>query len=90
MPKQYTTIARLYKKDGTAENLSLSVNDPAEINGWKLYQQSYDESKGKYSDVSILSLVKDPWLPVIYFGIFMLLAGIVNLFITGKPKKIAA
>ncbi|MFO7790725.1 MAG: cytochrome c biogenesis protein ResB [Bacteroidales bacterium] len=87
MPKQYTTIARLYKKDGTAENLSLSVNDPAEINGWKLYQQSYDESKGKYSDVSILSLVKDPWLPAIYFGIFMLLAGVVTLFITGKPKK---
>ncbi len=87
MPKQYTTAARLYKKDGTAENLSLSVNDPAEINGWKVYQQSYNEKKGKYSEISVLSLVKDPWLPVMYFGIFMLLAGILTLFISGKPKK---
>ncbi|MFP4663494.1 MAG: cytochrome c biogenesis protein ResB [Bacteroidales bacterium] len=87
MPKQYTTYARLYTKNDSAKNIRISVNDPAIVNGWKMYQQSYDESKGKYSDISVISLVKDPWLPVMYFGIFLLLTGVTILFITGKPKQ---
>ena len=88
MPRQYTTRARLYKKEGESRNVRIQVNKPAEINGWKVYQQSYDQRKGTYSDISVLSLVKDPWLPLMYFGIFMLMAGIVLMFVRGKPKSV--
>jgi hypothetical protein len=40
-----------------------------------IYQYGYDESMGKYSRQSVFELVRDPWLPLVYTGIFMLLAG---------------
>jgi hypothetical protein len=57
--------------------------------GWKLYQLSYDERFGKYSPTSTIELVKDPWLPVVYLGVFMMIAGAIYLFFIGnvKPKR---
>jgi hypothetical protein len=56
------------------------------IGGWKIYQYSYDTVRGKWSQYSVFELVIDPWLPVVYLGIFMLLAGSVFLFLSA-PKK---
>ena len=42
---------------------------------------------GKYSKTSVFELVRDPWLKVVYTGIFMLLAGALFLFIVGTPKS---
>lgn len=83
-PKYFTTKARVYPKYGENFNLSVNVNKPAKIGAYKIYQQSYDVSKGKYSEVSVLNLVKDPWLPIVYSGIFMLLAGAILLFAFGR------
>lgn len=66
-------------------SISVSVNHPSNLDGWKIYQSGYDN----YGDgaVSILSLVRDPWLPVVYTGIFMLMAGAVSLFMTKKTSR---
>jgi len=56
------------------------------IKGWKIYQVSYDQSKGKWSSLSILEAVNDPWLPAVYTGFFMMMAGAVLLFWLGKTK----
>jgi len=53
---------------------------------WMIYQYSYDDTMGKYSDTSVFELVRDPWLKIVYTGIFMLLAGALFLFFAG-PKK---
>ena len=38
--------------------------------------------------VSILELVRDPWLPAVYTGIYMLIAGaLFLLFITPRKKN---
>lgn len=63
------------------------VNKPIQYNGWKIYQQSYDEKKGAWSDYSLLELVYDPWLPVVYVGIYLLLGGSLLLFWVGKYRK---
>ncbi len=75
--------------DGDAEPflLTLEVNKPYKHQGWKLYQLSYDERMGKWSQVSVIEAVRDPWLPVVYFGIFLLLAGALYLFWIGKDIK---
>ena len=52
-----------------------------------MYQLSYDETKGKWSTVSVFELVRDPWLPVVYAGILMLLLGSVCLFIQAPGNK---
>lgn len=34
-----------------------------------------------------LRISDDPWLPVVYIGIFMLLIGAVGMFLTASRKK---
>jgi hypothetical protein len=62
----------------------IEVNHPLRIGTWKIYQMSYDREKGRWSTISIVEAVQDPWLPLIYTGIFMLLAGAIYLFWIGK------
>ena len=47
----------------------IQVNHPITVNGWKIYQTSYDEKLGRWSETSIVELVLDPWLPMVYAGI---------------------
>lgn len=86
-PKKYTSDVELFAKDGTIEKVSLEVNKPHKFKGWKIYQLSYDEAKGKWSEISVLELVRDPWLPVVYVGIFMVLIGSFYLFWVGNFRK---
>ncbi|MFW6020095.1 MAG: cytochrome c biogenesis protein ResB [Bacteroidales bacterium] len=87
-PKIYETTAQLYSKQGRNEKVNIKVNHPVKVNDWKIYQTSYDQSMGRYSKISILTLVKDPWLWVVYAGIFMLITGALGLFLYGKSYKI--
>ncbi len=85
--KKYTSQVTVYTEKGHTKEAEIEVNKPLSIENWKIYQYSYDQAKGKYSDVSVFELVRDPWLPVVYTGIFMLLAGALYLFIAGPKKK---
>ena len=62
------------------------MNKPLDVDGWKIYQLSYDENLGRWSDVSIFELVKDPWLPAVYCGIALMLAGAVIMFLKSGKK----
>jgi hypothetical protein len=85
-PEKYSSDIVI--EDGTAEiPLTLEVNKPYKHKGWKLYQLSYDERMGKWSVVSVIEAVRDPWLPVVYTGIFLLLAGALYLFWIGRDIK---
>ena len=53
----------------------IEVNHPIKVDGWKIYQVSYDERFGRWSELSVVELILDPWLPVVYIGIFILMAG---------------
>ena len=86
-PRRYSSDLVLYTKDGVKKPVTLEVNKPFQINGWKVYQQGYNERKGRWSELTILEIVKDPWLPVVYTGVFMLMAGAVMLFWSGRRKQ---
>ena len=66
---------------------TVEVNKPYEVDGWKIYQYGYDTQMGAKSQISILELVSDPWLPLVYTGIYMMLAGAVCMFILGGRRK---
>ncbi|MDD4778125.1 MAG: cytochrome c biogenesis protein ResB [Fermentimonas sp.] len=83
--KRYSSHVTLYTDEGNTEKAVIEVNKPLSVNNWMIYQYSYDDSKGKYSDTSVFELVYDPWLKFIYIGIAMLLAGAIYLFVAG-PK----
>ncbi len=85
--KKYTSHVQVFTKDGNTKAAAIEVNKPLRIANWTIYQLSYDESKGKYSDTSVFELVSDPWLPIVYAGIIMLIAGSFYLFIVGPKNK---
>lgn len=86
-PRRFASDVKIFTQAGTKLAATIEVNHPLKVEGWKIYQLSYDESKGKWSDVSVFELVYDPWLPVVYTGIWMLIAGAVCLFVTAAQKK---
>jgi hypothetical protein len=77
----YLSDVTAYTKSGLTLRDTIRVNKPLSIRGWKIYQYSYDEAMGSSSNISVFELVRDPWLPFVYLGIFMMLAGAVWLFV---------
>ena len=86
-PQRFASEVKIYTQEGTITEGTIEVNRPIEIEGWKIYQLSYDETKGRWSDVSVFELVRDPWLPVVYAGIIMMMAGAVCLFVSAQKRK---
>lgn len=87
-PRRFTSNVDIYTKSGLClKNVEIEVNKPLAADGWKIYQLSYDSTKGRWSDISVFELVRDPWLPFVYLGIFMLLGGALWLFVTAGGKK---
>ncbi|MFC2137866.1 cytochrome c biogenesis protein ResB [Bacteroidota bacterium] len=85
--KEYSSIVVIENiEKNTIDTATIEVNKPVKVNGWNLYQVGYDEKMGKWSSVSFLEVVFDPWLPVIYFGIFLLIAGAIYMIWIGKDK----
>ncbi len=86
-PQKFQSDIRIVTEEGQQMQTTLEVNQPFKLGGWKLYQLSYDSEKGRWSTLSVIELVRDPWIPVVYMGIFMLLAGSLFLFRDGTNKK---
>ncbi|NEX13509.1 MAG: cytochrome c biogenesis protein [Prosthecochloris sp.] len=74
-------------KDEDSRSVALEVNSPKSVMGWKLYQMGYDEKSGRWSSLSLVEGVKDPWLPAVYLGFFMIMAGNAIFFWKGIRKK---
>ncbi len=83
--KKYISTIEITDADGkTYKNKTILVNKPFKFSGYNIYQQSYEMSPDGLSKISILELVKDPWLSVIYVGLTMLFFGALLLFLLGK------
>ena len=90
MPKRFASDISVHTEDGKTVHGIVEVNKPLKVNGWKIYQYSYDVKKGPESAYSVFQLVKDPWIAWVYLGIFMMLAGALclMLFMAPKPVKV--
>ena len=86
-PKRFASEIQILTKSGKNIETTVDVNKPVEVEGWKIYQYGYDTQMGAMSQTSILELVSDPWLPLVYTGIYMMLGGAVCLFVLGKKTK---
>ena len=85
-PKRFASVIDIRTKKGEKYGATVDVNKPAEVEGWKIYQYGYDTSMGAQSNTSILEMVSDPWLPYVYAGIYMMLAGGVFMFVMGGRR----
>lgn len=87
-PKRFASDISVYTEDGKALSGTVEVNKPLKVNGWKIYQYGYDNALGSKSPYSVFMLVKDPWLPAVYTGIFLMLAGALCLMLFMAPKPV--
>lgn len=85
-PKRFASEVNILTKSGKNIHTTIDVNKPAEVDGWKIYQYGYDTAAGVNSQISIFELVRDPWLPLVYTGIGMMLAGALCLFILSQRR----
>lgn len=86
-PRRFASAVSVYTQSGLSIADTIEVNRPLRVEGWKIYQLSYDETKGRWSDVSVFELVRDPWLPGVYVGIWMLIGGAVGLFFRFRKRE---
>jgi len=87
-PKRFASEIQILTKSGKKMETTVDVNKPVEVDGWKIYQYGYDTQMGAMSQISILELVSDPWLPLVYTGIYMMLAGAVCMFVMGRREGV--
>lgn len=86
-PKKYSSEIMVKKEDGSEEKILLEVNKPYKAAGWKFYQMSYNQQRGKWSELSVIEAISDPWLPVVYVGFFLMIGGALYLFWIGRGTK---
>ena len=86
-PKRFASKIQILTESGKKIETTVDVNKPVEVEGWKIYQYGYDTQMGAMSQTSILEFVRDPWLPLVYTGIYMMLGGAVCMFVFGGRKK---
>ncbi len=86
-PARFASDVTIFTKEGQSADATIEVNKPFTIAGWKVYQLSYNEQMGKWSNLSVFELVRDSWLPAVYFGIYMILVGAVLMFIQAAANK---
>ncbi len=86
-PQRFASSVDVYTQTGISDTATIEVNKPLELEGWKIYQLSYDEAKGRWSDISTFELVRDPWLPIVYTGIGLMLLGAFGMFAFAQRRE---
>lgn len=86
-PQRFASTVKVYTEDGKQVEDTIAVNHPLNVAGWNIYQLSYDDMKGRWSDISVFELVRDPWLPAVYTGIIMMALGAICLFVNAQKRK---
>ena len=83
-PKNFLSEVILFTPDGASRPATVEVNAPASVVGWRVYQLGYDEKRGPGSDLATFEAVRDPWLPAVYAGVFLLIAGAFGMIFGGS------
>ena len=86
-PKRFASDIIIHTKNGDSQQATVDVNKPVEVKGWKIYQYGYDTAMGAESELSILELVRDPWLPYVYTGIYLMLFGALSMLFFGVRRN---
>lgn len=85
--KLYRSTIEIGKVGATPTPAVIEVNAPLTFSGWKIYQSSFEMSANREKFLSIFDLVRDPWLPVVYLGAFLMLIGTTSLFWNGMKQQ---
>lgn len=86
-PKRFSSDIEWFSPNGLKGKVTVEVNKPFALNGWKIYQYGYDDTMGRWSQMTILEAIRDPWLPIVYLGLVLALVGTFLFIWTGKENE---
>lgn len=84
-PKKFRSRLEI-ARDGRVETADVEVNRPLSVGGLRLYQLSYDERMGAASETSVIEVVEDRGVPVVYVGIALMLVGAALHLVEGTKR----
>jgi len=73
--KRFAADVTILAPDKKFSNTTIEVNHPLRRDGWTLYLTNYELSESGQTDQCLIEAVRDPWLPGVYAGIFLMLGG---------------
>ena len=73
MIKSFKSTLRIIEGDRIVREKTIEVNSPVTHRGYTLYQSGYDD---RDLSLTILQVVRDPSVPVVYSGFVLMLAGL--------------
>lgn len=88
-PKRFASDITVLMKEKSDEPIraTIEVNKPLTIGHWTIYQYDYDHALGKASRYSGFELVYDPWVNLVYLGIFLLALGALSMLWIGNKNR---
>lgn len=87
-PRKFASTVDILDARGKSRRCEISVNHPARVGAWRIYQNDYDTQMGRWSTVSGLQCVRDPWYPFVRVGLWLVILSSVVMFMTaGKSRK---
>ncbi len=72
-PPRYLSTVEITETDGKKTTSDISVNHPANLGIWKIYQSGFNNTHGRTPTVSILECVRDGWYTAIHICMWMIL-----------------
>lgn len=85
--KRFASYVDVITASGQQESAVIEVNKPFTVESWNIYQYGYDTDTGKASSYSSFELVYDPWINLVYAGIFIFSIGCFCMFWIGNNKR---
>lgn len=82
--KAYNTELAILRHGEVVKKGVIKINRPLKYSGFNFYQYGYDPEK---PDTTLLQVVRDPSLPVIYTGYMVLLTGMICLVLKTFTRK---
>lgn len=85
-PASYKSdVVLMDETEGVRKNITISMNEPLEYKGFKVYQSGYNLDGDK--EVSIFSVGKNPGIPYQYAGTIIMVIGISTMYYTRKFSR---
>lgn len=82
--KDYKSVLRVIKEGKTVLSKTIEVNHPLKFGSYTFYQVSYDAATLKSTG---LEVVRDPGVPFVYTGFFLLNIGVILIFYAKRNLK---
>ena len=87
-PQKFSSLVKVFTPAQIELETSIEVNKPLKFDRYQIYQHSYDNKLGKWSELSVLELVYDPWIKIVYGGMVFLLIGTIGFVLFPKKRKV--